>query len=69
MTVYKTAREEILKDWQAMKELLSSGSQTEDNYEIWKTIRPSVTKAIPEDQQLLCFAISLLNPKRKEWCL
>ena len=49
MTVYKTAREEILKDWQAMKELLSSGSQTEDNYEIWKTIRPSVTKTIHED--------------------
>lgn len=34
---------------QAMKELLSSGSQTEDNYEIWKTIRPSVTKTIHED--------------------
>ena len=33
-----------LKDWQAMKELLASGNQTNDNYEIWKTIRPSVTK-------------------------
>lgn len=40
---------QFLKDWQAMKELLSSGSQTEDNYEIWKTIRPSVTKTIHED--------------------
>ena len=35
---------QFLKDWQAMKELLASGSQTPDNYEIWKTIRPSVTK-------------------------
>ena len=35
---------QFLKDWQAMKELLASGSQTQDNYEIWKTIRPSVTK-------------------------
>lgn len=40
---------QFLKDWQAMKELLSSGSQTEDNYEIWKNIRPSVTKTIRED--------------------
>jgi len=32
-----------------MKELLASGSQTADNYEIWKTIRPSVTKVIHED--------------------
>ena len=35
---------QFLKDWQAMKELLASGNQTNDNYEIWKTIRPSVTK-------------------------
>ena len=39
---------QFLKDWQAMKELLSSGSQTQDNYEIWKTIRPSVTKLTHE---------------------
>lgn len=39
---------QFLKEWQARKELLSSGNQTEDNYEIWKTIRPSVTKAIRE---------------------
>lgn len=31
-----------------MKELLQSGSQTQDNYEIWKTIRPSVTKVTHE---------------------
>ena len=31
-----------------MKELLASGSQTQDNYEIWKTIRPSVTKVTHE---------------------
>ena len=37
---------QFLKDWQAMKELLESGSQTNDNYDIWKTIRPSVTKVI-----------------------
>ena len=30
-------------------ELLASGSQTADNYEIWKTIRPSVTKVVHED--------------------
>ena len=40
---------QFLKDWQAMKELLASGSQTADNYEIWKTIRPSVTKVVHED--------------------
>lgn len=40
---------QFLKDWQAMKELLESGSQTTDNYDIWKTIRPSVTKLIHED--------------------
>ena len=39
---------QFLKDWQAMKELLQTGSQTEDNYEIWKTIRPSVTKVTHE---------------------
>ena len=39
---------QFLKDWQAMKELLASGSQTQDNYEIWKTIRPSVTKITHE---------------------
>lgn len=39
---------QFLKDSQAMKELLSSGSQTPDNYEIWKTIRPSVTKVTHE---------------------
>ena len=39
----------FLKDWQAMKELLESGQQTTDNYDIWKTIRPSVTKLIHED--------------------
>ena len=38
-----------IADWQAMKELLASGSQTADNYEIWKTIRPSVTKVVHED--------------------
>ena len=37
---------QFLKDWQAMKELLDSGRQTMDNYDIWKTIRPSVTKVI-----------------------
>lgn len=31
-----------------MKELLDNGSQTQDNYEIWKTIRPSVTKVTHE---------------------
>lgn len=40
---------QFLKDWQAMKELLDNGSQTEDNYELWKTIRPSVTKVIHKD--------------------
>ena len=40
---------QFLKDWQAMKELLASGQQTSDNYDIWKTIRPSVTKVINED--------------------
>lgn len=40
---------QFLKDWQAMKELLEMGSQTTDNYDIWKTIRPSVTKLIHED--------------------
>ena len=40
---------QFLKDWQAMKELLQSGSQTQDNYEIWKTIRPSVTKVTHEE--------------------
>ena len=39
---------QFLKDWQAMKELLASGSQTQDNYEIWKTIRPSVTQVTHE---------------------
>ena len=32
-----------------MKELLEMGSQTMDNYDIWKTIRPSVTKVTHED--------------------
>lgn len=40
---------QFLKDWQAMKELLQSGSQTQDNYEIWKTIRPSVTKVTHDE--------------------
>lgn len=40
---------QFLKDWQAMKELLVSGQQTNDNYDIWKTIRPSVTKVVHED--------------------
>lgn len=40
---------QFLKDWQAMKELLDNGSQTEANYELWKTIRPSVTKVIHKD--------------------
>lgn len=40
---------QFLKDWQAMKELLDNGSQTKDNYELWKTIRPSVTKVIHKD--------------------
>ena len=40
---------QFLKDWQAMKELLASGSQTADNYEIWRTIRPSVTKVVHKD--------------------
>ena len=39
---------QFLKDWQAMKELLDNGSQTQDNYEKWKTIRPSVTKVTHE---------------------
>ncbi|RHU91684.1 XRE family transcriptional regulator [Clostridium sp. OM07-10AC] len=39
---------QFLKDWQAMKELLASGNQAQDNYEIWKTIRPSVTKVTHE---------------------
>ena len=30
---------QFLKDWQAMKELLDNGSQTQDNYEIWKDYR------------------------------
>lgn len=40
---------QFLKDWQAMKELLDNGSQTKANYELWKTIRPSVTKVIHKD--------------------
>lgn len=40
---------QFLKDWQAMKELLASGQQTTNNYDIWKTIRPSVTKVVHED--------------------
>lgn len=40
---------QFLRDWQAMKELLENGSQTMDNYEIWKTIRPGVTKILDED--------------------
>ena len=32
---------QFLKDWQAMKELLASGSQTQDNYEIWAWPRMS----------------------------
>lgn len=35
---------QFLKDWQAMKELLEMGTQSEDNYKLWKTIRPGVTK-------------------------
>ena len=40
---------QFLKDWQAMKELLDNGSQTKANYELWKIIRPSVTKVIHKD--------------------
>ena len=40
---------QFLKDWQTMKELLDNGSQTKANYELWKTIRPSVTKVIHKD--------------------
>ena len=39
---------QFLKDWQAMKELLDNGIHTQDNYEIWKTIRLSVTKVTHE---------------------
>ena len=44
---------QFLRDWSAMKELLANGTQTKDNYEIWKTIRPSVTKVtsdVPDKQ-------------------
>lgn len=40
---------QFLTDWQAMKELLDNGSQTKANYELWKTIRPSVTKVVHKD--------------------
>lgn len=40
---------QFIKYWQAMKGLLKNGNQTMDNYEIWKTIRPSVTKITHED--------------------
>ena len=52
---------QFLKDWQAMKELLQSGSQTQDNYEIWKTIRPSVTKVTHDEDQHEFPLISLLK--------
>ena len=40
---------QFLKDWKAIKELLESGSQTVENYDIWKTIRPSITKLTHKD--------------------
>ena len=39
----------FLSDWQAMKELMEMGRQNEDNYQLWKTIRPGVTKIYSED--------------------
>lgn len=38
-----------LSDWQAMKKLMMMGQQNTDNYELWKTIRPGVTKNNSED--------------------
>lgn len=40
---------QFLKDWKAMKELLESGNQTVENYDIWKTIRPSITRLTHKD--------------------
>lgn len=41
---------QFLKDWQAMKELLEMGSQNEENYQLWKTIRPGVTKIVRKNE-------------------
>lgn len=38
-----------LSDWQALKELIAMGRQTEDNYQLWKTIRPGITKVYSDD--------------------
>ena len=46
-TVYFATKFQKVLDM-TMKELLDNGSQTQDNYEIWKTIRPSVTKVTHE---------------------
>ncbi len=38
----------FLKDWQAMKQLVENGSQTEETYREWKVLRPGITKKVPE---------------------
>lgn len=38
-----------LRDWASMKELVASGDQSQENYDIWRTIRPGITKVVSED--------------------
>ncbi|MFR9193588.1 MAG: helix-turn-helix domain-containing protein [Anaerovoracaceae bacterium] len=38
----------FLRDWQSMKQLLSVGGVSEDDYEMWKKVRSTYTKVIKE---------------------
>lgn len=38
----------FLRDWQSMKQLLSVGGVSEDDYEMWKKMRSIYTKVIKE---------------------
>ena len=38
----------FLRDWQSMKQLLSVGGVSEDDYEMWKKMRSTYTKVIKE---------------------
>lgn len=37
-----------LRDWLSMKELVASGDQSKENYDLWRTIRPGITKIVSE---------------------
>ena len=38
----------FLRNWATMKEMVAAGAQSEENYEFWKTMMPTVTRRMPD---------------------